>query len=327
MGTKSVVTLVFVRLKIGRDYWWTGMYNEIKIYVRSCHTCQMVKPSNHPFYGELQPLVTPSSPMDLLSMDTVVMDRKNKDPNSQKYIQIVLDHNSRYVWARATNKTTAQTMISVLDAIIKGASPAKRLLTDNYKSFRAKTLQRFLDQNHCSRSFTSSYHPQTNGANEKVNDTIVKGLRLALQDRPRVKWTSLLEKVVRDYNNTIHETTGFTPSYLMFGTDSLQTSSPSVAEARQLSQTRSDAFKQRKKEAYDRLHQPINLKVGDLVKRRIPSNRPDVKKLSPKFEGPFCVKELRGPVNVVIEDHASNSQPLLVHVSQIEPYYNREDAP
>ena len=219
--------------------------------------------------------------MELISMDTVVVG-SSASKTQAKYIQIVLDHCSRYVWARETNKNTAQTIVTILDEIFRTVRPAKRLLTDNYKSFRSKELQRFLNKHKCSRSFTSTYHPQTNGANEKVNDTIVKGIRLALQDSPRKEWTTVLKDVVQNYNNTIHENTGFTPSYLMFGTDNLNTSTPPLAEALQSAKVRTEAFKLRKKQAYDQTHHPLNLNVGDLVKRRIPSNRPDVKKLTPK---------------------------------------------
>jgi hypothetical protein len=34
--------------------------------------------------------------------------------------------------------------------------------------------------------------------NEKVNDTIVNKLRLAIQDHPRRKWSTLLLQVVKD---------------------------------------------------------------------------------------------------------------------------------
>ena len=309
--------------QLGRIYWWPTMTHDIKQYVRSCHTCQMVKPANHPYFGQLQPLPTPAMPMELISMDTVVMG-SSASKTQAKYIQIVLDHCSRYVWGRATSKNSAQTIVTILDEIFRTVKPAKRLLTDNYKSFRSKELQRFLNKHKCSRSFTSTYHPQTNGANEKINDTIVKGIRLALKDSPRKEWTTVLKDVVQNYNNIIHENTGFTPSYLMFGTDNLNTRTPPLAEALQSAMFRTEAFKLRKKQAYDQTHHPLNLNVGDLVKRRIPSNRPDVKKLTPKYEGPYDVTELRGPVDVMVTDRKPDSTPFLVHVSQLEPYFLRD---
>ena len=184
-------------------------------------------------------------------------------------------------------------------------------------------MKRFLREHNFSQKFNSSYHPQTNGANEKVNGTVVKGIKLALQDRPRVKWSTVLKPVTKNYNNTVHDTTGFTPAFLMFGRDKLNTSTP-VAEARLLAQRRTDEFKLKKKEAYVKSHQPLNLQIGDLVKRRIPDNRPDVKKLMPKYEGPYRVTALRGPVNVDIAQLEPNSVPFLIHISQLEPYFQRD---
>ena len=67
----------------------------------------------------------------------------------------------------------------------------------------------------------------------------------------------------------------------MFGTDNLNTSTPPLAEALQSAKVRTEAFKLGEKQAHNQTHHPLNLKVGDLVKRRIPSKRSDVKKLTP----------------------------------------------
>ena len=308
--------------QICANYWWPKMRSDIKRYVRSCHACQLVKPATHATFGELQPLPTPDQPIDLISMDTVVMGSSARESKA-KYIQVVLDHNTRFVWAKATKTNTAQAAISLLEEVSRTPGPAKRLLTDNGTNFRSNAVKRFLRQHNCSQAFTSTYHPQTNGANEKVNGTIVKGIRLALKDRPRVMWSTVLKDVVLNYNNTLHDTTGFTPSFLMLGRDSLQTTSPPIGEARKIAKERSDAFKLKKKEVYDKTHHPLTLKIDDLVKRRIPDNRPDRKKLTPKYEGPFKVVELRGPVNVMISKPEANA-PFLIHVSQLEPYFSRE---
>ena len=178
------------------------MRHDIKTYVQSCHSCQLVKTSNHPSSGQLQPLPTPDKPLDLISMDTVVMGSSARETKA-KYIQIVLDHNTRFVWAKATPTNTAQAAISILEEVFRTAGDAKRLLTDQGTSFRSKALKRFLRNHNCSHSFTSTYHPQTNGANERVNGTIVRGIRLTLQDKPHLKWSTFLKSVIDHYNNTI----------------------------------------------------------------------------------------------------------------------------
>ena len=59
--------------QIAYNYWWPQMRHDIKLYVQSCHACQLVKPATHATFGQLQPLPTPEQPMDLISMDTIVM--------------------------------------------------------------------------------------------------------------------------------------------------------------------------------------------------------------------------------------------------------------
>jgi hypothetical protein len=118
---------------------------------------------------------------------------------------------------------------------------------------------------------------------------------MAISENPKLKWSTLLSRVVNNHN-TIHSTTGFTPSFLMFGKDSLNTNTTST-EARLLAQQRSEDFKAKKKAVFDRLHKPLNLISGDLVKRRKPSNHPHNTKLSPKFDAIFKVVSKTSPVN------------------------------
>jgi transposase InsO family protein len=177
-----------------------------------------------------------------------------------KFIQVVIDHHSRNAWAVATNKNTATSSITVLSNIFKAINAApKRLLTDNGPNFTSKEFNKFLKTNNIKHSYTSTYWPKKNGMNEKVNDTIVNKLRSAIQDHPRRKWSTLLPQVVKDYNDTIHTTTGFKPAFLMFGNES--DSQIPLIEARALAKARTESFKIKKKAEYDKHHIPINFNI------------------------------------------------------------------
>ena len=67
------------------------------------------------------------------------------------------------------------------------------------------------------KSRTTAYHPASNGACERVNRTIKKGLQKSLNGENLDSWDVLLSHVVFAYNTTEHSTTGFTPYFLMFG--------------------------------------------------------------------------------------------------------------
>ena len=84
-------------------YWWPNSTDEITQYVKSCKTCQLVKKSNQPTIGLTNPPPTPSLPMETWALDTIVMGSSANNTRA-KYIQLIVDHHSRYVWAYATPK-------------------------------------------------------------------------------------------------------------------------------------------------------------------------------------------------------------------------------
>ncbi len=67
------------------------------------------------------------------------------------------------------------------------------------------------------KSLTTAYHPAGNGACDRVNQTIKKGIKKLLNEKDLEKWDSVLPMAVFAYNSTLHTATGFTPFSLMFG--------------------------------------------------------------------------------------------------------------
>jgi hypothetical protein len=57
-------------------------------------------------------------PMELVGMYTIVIGSAAHNTKS-KYIQLVIDHHSRYVWAFATPTNTTQSSINILSTIFR----------------------------------------------------------------------------------------------------------------------------------------------------------------------------------------------------------------
>jgi transposase InsO family protein len=262
--------------------------------------------------------------MDLIAMDTVVIGT-SANATKAKYLQVLIDHHSRYVWEKATPTNTAKAVIGVLEGIFRNVGVPKRILTDNGTNFTSHAFKKFLKENNVHYSNTTNYHLQTNRANEKVNHTILNGLHMATAENPKYKWSTLLSQVVNNYNSTLHSTTGFTPSYLLFGKDNLCNNVP-LDEARRLAQERSESFKAKKKESYDRSHKALDLKVEDLVKRGVLYKSPSNTKLSPKFDAIYKVVTPISHVNYEVIKLDDNSLKFNIHVSQLEPYFQRVEA-
>ncbi|GFY33516.1 hypothetical protein TNCV_4538441 [Trichonephila clavipes] len=53
-------------------YWWPNMRKDCKVYVRSCHKCQVVTHRTANAYGLLQQFPIPITPWEIVSADHVI---------------------------------------------------------------------------------------------------------------------------------------------------------------------------------------------------------------------------------------------------------------
>ncbi|GFX31534.1 retrovirus-related Pol polyprotein from transposon 17.6 [Trichonephila clavipes] len=63
-----------------------------------------------------------------------------------------------------------------------------------------------------------AHHPQTNGKNERVNQSLVTRLKCKENaSSTKIPFTKLLEQVYNEFNSTPHSITKYPPAYLLFG--------------------------------------------------------------------------------------------------------------
>ena len=58
---------------------------------------------------------------------------------------------------------------------------------------------------------TTAYHPAGNGAGERLNQTIKRGMQRVLHGEHLDQWVVALSEVMFAYNTSVHTATGFTP--------------------------------------------------------------------------------------------------------------------
>ena len=347
---------------ITSSYWWESAHDDIVRHIKTCKSCQMVKPSSLPTLGKMHPPATPESPNHTWAIDTIVLG-SSANRTRAKYVQLVVDHHSRYVWAFATPKNTTPTIINILSQLFNTVAKPKNIITDNFKSFTAKQFRSYLADRGIHHILSSPYHPQSNGICEKANDTIIRGLRIAHFEQPKLKWSTLLPQVVQNYNRTPHSATGFTPLLLHFNvsectseckrkctTQCLYECKPEckpecisqclsecksrctsdctsahidINEARALAVQRSNRFKDKRKLIHDQRHLSSDFVPGDLVLRRLPGNHPSKNKLSAGNTGPYVVRRKVGPETYRISPEDDGSTIFTAHASQLVRFLHR----
>ena len=130
---------------------------------------------------------------------------------------MIIDHFTRYAQAYPTQNKSAKTVAEKLYNyyIFRFGFPAK-IHHDQDGKFENKLLEKLEDLCGMGHCHTIPYHPRGNGQVECFKTTLLDMLRMH-PETEKSHWREHVNKVVHTYNCTCHDTTGFSPFYLLFG--------------------------------------------------------------------------------------------------------------
>ena len=114
-----------------------------------------------------------------------------------------------------------------------------RLNNDHGRNYESKVIKELCVLGGIEKSHTTPYHPMGNGQCERFNPTLLEMLG-TLETDQKVDWKTYVAPLVHMYNSTQHDTTGFSPHFLLFGGEprlqiNLLLPSPDTAGAKTLS--------------------------------------------------------------------------------------------
>mgnify|MGYP002775180756 CR=1 FL=1 len=147
---------------------------------------------------------------DLWQADLVEMQPYTKFNKGNRYILIVIDTFSKYVWAEPVKSKTVKDVTEAMKKIIIDAKKSpKNLHTDRGKEFLGENFQKLMKENNINHYSTFSNLKAS--IVERVNRTLKNKMWKQFSIQGNYKWIDILKKMVNDYNNTIHSTTGMKP--------------------------------------------------------------------------------------------------------------------
>lgn len=168
-------------------------------------------------------------------------------------------------------------------------------------------------------------NPQSNGLNERLNQTLVNRIRCKLnEDTNNTPWTKIAESCVQEYNRTIHTTTKFAPAYLLFGetSDIVPTS---LQPEHNLAQDREEALRnskknyERNKKRIDKNRKELEFQEGDLVYVSN-GNKLNRNKLDEVRRGPFVITRRVSNSIYEVKCKKRRNESNLFHSSKLKPY-------
>jgi hypothetical protein len=163
-----------------QNFWWSNMKVDIAKYVAECDTCHWRKASHLKLAGVLQPLSITMWKWDDISMDFIVglpLTARNKDS-----IWVIVDRLTKtaHFIVVHTTYSVQQYAEFYMDHIVRLHGIPKTIVSDRGTQF----VDRFWEPLHeCLGTKlirSSSYHPQTNGQTERINQILEDMLRASI---------------------------------------------------------------------------------------------------------------------------------------------------
>jgi predicted aspartyl protease/transposase InsO family protein len=325
--------------QIQRRAFWVGWRRDVKRFCRNCPSCNGYFRGKLPRSAPLQPLLT-GAPFERLHVDLT-----GPHPRSRRgsvYIVTCIDPFTKWAEAfPAPNKEAATVARIIVEQIFCRYGVPIALLTDRGKEVDGQLMAEVCRLLDIDKQRTTAYKASTNAAIERFHRTLNSMIGRMIDENQR-DWDSLLPYVMAAYRSSKHETTQYSPNYLMLGREvrapvdvvygSSETPAATASDnyAEELDNRLQRAYRlvrehlkvaaERNKKYYDLRVRPQTYNVGDWVYYFNPRKfvgRQD--KWCRKFSGPYLVVKLLGPVNVLLQ-RTKRAKPFAVHIDKVKPY-------
>jgi hypothetical protein len=295
---------------ISRRFWWPKLRESVQEYVQTCASCQRNKASTKRPFGLLNPIPIPDTRWHTVTLDFIMDLPVSASGNDA--ILVLVDKLTKYVHLVPTRKIcTAEDMSRLFLAhIFQYHGVPKVLISDRDPRFTSALWKAFCHHLGIEPRFSTAFHPETDGQTERTNRVLEEVLRHFI-DGDHSNWEDLLPLAAFSMNNAKSASTGETPYYLNHGTHPSTPVSLALPLGkiptldvvfRDLENTLSGikalmlAAQDRQKSYADRTRAPHEFKPGDqvLLATRNLKFQSGVKKLHPKFIGPFKILKMVG---------------------------------
>lgn len=335
LGGHSGFYATYHRMK--RLFAWENMKKHIKSFVQECEICQQAKTERVALPGLLQPLPIPEQAWAVVSLDFI-----EGLPKSSHYdtILFVVDKFTKYAhFLPLAHPFTALSVAKLyMNNIFKLHGLPQAIISDRDRIFTSTLWQELFKLSRIELHLSSSYHPQSDGQTERVNQCLEAYLRCSVYSCPK-NWTVWLPLAEYWYNTSYHTALGKTPFEVLYGRPPrdlgvIQLSEASMPDLvswlkeREVMQNllvhQLHRVQQRMKYQADKHHSERQFAVGDRVYLKLQpyiqtsvANRVN-QKLAFKYYGPYEVLARVGSVAYKLKLPADSMIHPVVHVSQLK---------
>lgn len=188
-------------------FWWPGLDADIEILVNSCKICAESRPE--PKKCKIISKSDVTRPFEKIHADFL-------GPLDGKMILIIVDKFSKWPEAFIMKQTDAKSLIEKFREYFARFGLPKIVETDNGRQFESHEFINFLQINGIKFLTSPPFHPATNGLAENSVKSFKNALMKLMKENEYCSFETLMNKYLFHYRNSVHVTTGVTPSSLLF---------------------------------------------------------------------------------------------------------------
>ena len=204
--------------KVKKRFYWYKYKEFIENWVQKCPQCQ----------ARRLPKLRPKAPMSQnrvgVPMERVCLDLLGPFPESRnrnKYVLSIVDQFTRWVELFPIKNMEAITIAKVfVNEFVSRYGLSRQILTDQGRQFESMLFKEICVLMDIDKKRNTSFHPQTNGIQERFNRTIEDMLSKFVSANQR-DWDEYLPLLLLAYRSSVHESTKQTPYMMFFGRHAL----------------------------------------------------------------------------------------------------------
>lgn len=213
LGGHSGISATYARIK--QLFAWPNMKQMVQDFVKGCQVCQQAKTERTKTPSLLQPLLVPDQAWEIISMDFI-----EGLPTSDHYnaLLVVIDKFSKYGHFIPLKHpfTALQVAQLFMNHVYKLHGLPKTIISDRDRVFTSSVWQQLFRLSDTKLMMSSSYHPQTDGQTERLNQCVEGYLRCTVHSYPR-QWSKWISVAEFWYNTSTHSALGKSPFEVLYG--------------------------------------------------------------------------------------------------------------
>ena len=192
------------------------MRDKIKGHVRTCKTCQLVRPIKKSERAPLQKVdVMARHAFDDITID-ILGGQLQRTKSGNQYALVVICNLSKWPTIIPIRNLRAETVAEKLLDLFSFTGLPQCIRCDKFSSFTGDLMSALRDKLGIEGKFSSAFHPISHGSVERLNASVESVLKKLMLKHGR-EWDKLIKFINFALREVTHESTGYSPSELVYG--------------------------------------------------------------------------------------------------------------